>query len=48
MLADAVADVDDDDDDDDEDDGVFSGEPLDSGKAGRAGKQFWRSWSRRT
>lgn len=42
MLTDAVA-VDDDDDDD-----MVSGELRDSGKAGRAGKQFCRSWSRRT
>lgn len=43
MLTDAAAaaaadDVDE--EEEEEDDAVFSGEPRDSGKAGRAGKQF--------
>lgn len=43
MLTDAAAAAADDDDveeEEEEDDAVFSGEPRDSGKAGRAGKQF--------
>lgn len=43
MLTDAAAAAADDDvdeEEEEEDDAVFSGEPRDSGKAGRAGKQF--------
>lgn len=44
MLTDAAAaaaaDDDVDEEEEEEDDAVFSGEPRDSGKAGRAGKQF--------
>lgn len=44
MLTDAAAAAaaadDDVEEEEEEDDAVFSGEPRDSGKAGRAGKQF--------